>query len=543
MWSNIIKSTLLAYRGKLSIPSEQEIFQNFQTSNQKQYSDVQTQYNRVSGEFAIYKKDDSGNVYQPLLNIIQRLASDTVFVDKWLLGVVASMNAKIRHYQRSLQKEKDQLDREMKKLREDTKNKFKDLNVPHSDTEVANYLTAGTRMQTYDLMSEKLHSKEHLVKHAYIRAVLSLYATKPGYDVLRQYLRNKLVLSLFELVKMKHLESQRAICTKLESFMIDAGLMQDHSLTFMIAGSPGTGKTTLAKKIADILGTMGALVFDTLVESTRGDFVAEYLGQSVAKTRRLLNSTLEQVLFIDEAYALSQYTRNVDGSRQLDSYSEEAINELTGFMSNHLGKICIIVAGYQDEMYKDFLPSNIGLERRFDTHFKIDDKSPFELSTMFVRILQENLCKLGNTVIYESTRKYLEDIITEVYAHKGEYTCLYRFVRQQAGAIVELAKSAIQIHMSFLYRDKHMTTEELFRLILRSKTRDGDDGKPRLPEIDRVLSRVSLDVQLTDKVSECITKPIKGDENLQIEALDKDIFEVTQVTHLSVTERPSSPLT
>ena len=88
-----------------------------------------------------------------------------------------------------------------------------------------------------------------------------------------------------------------------------------------------------------------------------------------------------------------------------------------------------------------------------------------------------------------------------------------------------------------------MTTEELFRLILRSKTRDGDDGKPRLPEIDRVLSRVSLDVQLTDKVSECITKPIKGDENLQIEALDKDIFEVTQVTHLSVTERPSSPLT
>ena len=538
MWSNVIKSTLLTYRGKLSIPSDQEIFQNFQTSNQKQYSDVQYQYKRVTREFDTYAKDTSGNVYRPLLDIMQKLDSNPDFVNKWLLGVVASMNAKIRHYQRSLQKDKDQLDREMKKLREDAKNKFKDLNVAHSDTEVANYLTTGTRMQTYDLMSEKLHSKEHLVKHAYIRAVLSLSATKPGNEILREYLRNKLNISLFELVKMKHFESQKAICTKLESFMIDAELMQDHSLTFLIAGSPGTGKTTLAKKIADILGTMGALVFDTLVESTRGDFVAEYLGQSVAKTRRLLNSTLEQVLFIDEAYALSQYVRNVDGSRQLDSYSEEAINELTGFMTSHLGKICIIVAGYQDEMYKDFLPSNIGLERRFDTHFKIDDKTPFELSTMFVRILQENLCKLGNT-IYEYTRKYLEDIITEVYANKEEYACLYRFIRQQAGAIVELAKTAIQIHMSTLYREESMTTEELFRTILRSKTRDGDNGESRLPEIDRVLSKVSVDTRLSAKVSECILETRKSSDNLEIEALDMDIFEMALPPQQAA--RPSSP--
>ena len=81
---------------------------------------------------------------------------------------------------------------------------------------------------------------------------------------------------------------------------------------------------------------------------------------------------------------------------------------------------------------------------------------------------------------------------------------------------------------------------ELFRNILRSKTRDGDNGESRLPEIDLVLSKVSVDTRLSDRVSDCIIEPRKSSDN-QIEALDMDIFEMTTSQQIARPPSPPSP--
>jgi len=149
----------------------------------------------------------------------------------------------------------------------------------------------------------------------------------------------------------------------------------------VFTGNPGTGKTTVARLVGQLYKAVGVLPSGHVVEATRADLVAAYLGQTAIKTRELCERAVGGVLFIDEAYTLTQGHHN--------EYGEEAIGELLTFMENHRGQFAVIVAGYPDEMH-EFLESNPGLRSRFDEVVAFPDYSDGELLDIFQSLVGQH---------------------------------------------------------------------------------------------------------------------------------------------------------
>lgn len=173
----------------------------------------------------------------------------------------------------------------------------------------------------------------------------------------------------------------------------DAGLStMPISLHMSFVGNPGTGKTTVARIVGQILGAMGTLSTGHVVETDRSGLVAEYAGQTATKTNKLCDSALGGVLFIDEAYSL------VDASGD-DAYGREAIQTLLKRMEDNRDSMAVILAGYSDEMAK-MIRSNPGLSSRVNTHIEFDDYGPAELGEIFESMCEQNQYQLPSDARY-----------------------------------------------------------------------------------------------------------------------------------------------
>ena len=142
-------------------------------------------------------------------------------------------------------------------------------------------------------------------------------------------------------------------------------------LHMSFTGSPGTGKTTVALKMADILYKLGYIRKGHLLEVTRDDLVGQYIGHTAPKTKEVLKKAMGGVLFIDEAY----YLYKPDNERD---YGSEAIEILLQVMENQRDDLVVILAGYKDRM-DTFYESNPGLASRIANHVHFPDYSPSEL--------------------------------------------------------------------------------------------------------------------------------------------------------------------
>jgi type VII secretion ATPase EccA len=141
----------------------------------------------------------------------------------------------------------------------------------------------------------------------------------------------------------------------------------------IFTGPPGTGKTTIARVVANILAGLGVITEPKLIETSRKDFVAEYEGQSAVKTTKTIDRALGGVLFIDEAYALVQER---DG--RADPFGTEALDTLLARMENDRDRLVVIIAGYSSDIDR-LLETNEGLRSRFATRIEFDSYSPEEI--------------------------------------------------------------------------------------------------------------------------------------------------------------------
>jgi len=151
----------------------------------------------------------------------------------------------------------------------------------------------------------------------------------------------------------------------------------------ILCGPPGTGKTEAAKILGRMYSKIGVLKNGVFKKVTRSDLVAGYLGQTAIKTKKVITECLGGCLFIDEAYSLANSSND-------DSYSKECLDTLCEAMSDHKEDLMVIIAGYEEELYRTFFQGNRGLESRFIWRFKIDDYSAKELMQIFLKKIGEN---------------------------------------------------------------------------------------------------------------------------------------------------------
>lgn len=252
----------------------------------------------------------------------------------------------------------------------------------------------------------------------------------------------KEITSLINYVKIQQLRKSKGMKTSPISYHC------------VFTGNPGTGKTTVARIVAGIYKNLGILKKGHLIETDRSGLVAEYVGQTAVKTNRIIDSALDGVLFIDEAYSLISDSQN--------DYGKEAIATLLKRMEDDRDRLVVILAGYSKEM-KDFIDSNPGLQSRFNRYIEFPDYSAEELNSIFA-------LNLGKYEYYltESARIYLLSTLREAVEQKDKNFGNGRFVRN-------LFEKVIENQANRLSREGIISTDILAKI-------NEEDIKNALPE-------------------------------------------------------------
>ena len=225
------------------------------------------------------------------------------------------------------------------------------------------------------------------------------------------------VRELINLVKMQKLRKEKGM----KSMPV--------SLHLVFTGNPGTGKTTVARILADIYREIGILSQGQLVEVDRAGLVAGYVGQTAIKTQEKIDEANGGILFIDEAYTLAK--------KGGQDYGQEAIDTLINLMEKRRDNFIVIVAGYPDLM-RDFINSNPGLKSRFNKYIHFPDYSADELVQIFIQLCSKYEYKLEDDA-KEIVKKRIENHV----ANKNESFSNARDIRNIFETIVSNQASRV----------------------------------------------------------------------------------------------------
>lgn len=232
---------------------------------------------------------------------------------------------------------------------------------------------------------------------------------------------------------------------KIQKMRQDNG-MQTSSVSYhcVFTGNPGTGKTTVARIVAEIYRDLGILKKGHLIETDRSGLVAEYVGQTAVKTNKIIDSALDGILFIDEAYSLAE--------GGLGDFGREAIATLLKRMEDDRDRLVVILAGYSSNM-KMFIDSNPGLQSRFNRYIDFPDYSSSELYDIFMLSVKKN----EYTLTEEADTK-LKGVLDKAVAEKDSNFGNGRFVRN-------LFEKTIQHQANRIAQQQDINNEMLSQIV------------------------------------------------------------------------------
>ncbi|MBR2672361.1 MAG: AAA family ATPase [Oscillospiraceae bacterium] len=283
------------------------------------------------------------------------------------------------------------------------------------------------------------------------------------------------VQSLANFVKVRNLRQERGLKTP------------DMSLHLVFTGNPGTGKSTVARLIGRIYRSLGALSKGQLIEVDRSDLVGGYVGQTAIKTQEVIQKAMGGVLFIDEAYALSPNTEN--------DFGQESINTILKAMEDHRDDLVVIVAGYDELMYR-FINSNPGLKSRFNKYFHFDDYTPDELWKIFLRFAGK-----GSYTVSPEAEELLKDHLSTIYMLRGINFGNARDVRNLFEKIIaQQANRIVSIENPTNEQILEITAEDLKGLIEEKKPEKEkpEEEKPEEEKTEESSKKKNKSFSLSD---------------------------------------------
>ena len=242
------------------------------------------------------------------------------------------------------------------------------------------------------------------------------------------------VRSLANFVKVQKMREQKGLKSPKLSYHL------------VFTGSPGTGKTTVARIVARIYKDLGILKKGHLVETDRSGLIGQYVGQTAPRVNAVCDSALNGVLFIDEAYAITQ-------SESSNDYGAEAVATLVKRMEDDRDRLVVIVAGYTNEM-KKFIDANPGLRSRFNRYINFPDYTSTELYDIFRLYLRKN-----EYTITKEAATFLREKLDDVVKNKTRNFGNARYVRN-------VFEKAIQAQANRVAKEKDVNDRELVEIKL-----------------------------------------------------------------------------
>ena len=245
---------------------------------------------------------------------------------------------------------------------------------------------------------------------------------RPAIPINEQLLTETLA-ELNGLIGMENIKLQLNELVSLVRYYRQIGrdVLNSFHLHTVLVGNPGTGKTTVARILAQLYNALGILERGHIVETDRQGLVAGYVGQTAEKTAKKIDEALGGVLFIDEAYALTQR-----GTERGD-FGEEAVQTLLKRMEDKRGEFFVCVAGYPDNM-ENFLKANPGLNSRFDKILRFEDYEPEQLTDIAVHLFAQEQAELTREAL-----AHFRDYLKFLHRYRDAYFGNARTVRQLVG--------------------------------------------------------------------------------------------------------------